>query len=88
MPTQGQDKWRNKYLDLIDESERAQKRFQERIDTLRRGLLQFSLEREIAFNWVLILISSIIIVFFLILCGLWIFCIIQIFFTRIRKLRK
>ena len=39
--------------------------------------LAFSLEREIATNWIFILITSIIIVFFLILVGLCIFCLIQ-----------
>ncbi|CAF1385753.1 unnamed protein product [Adineta steineri] len=34
-------------------------------------------KREIAFNWIFILIASIIVVFFLILCGLCIFCLIQ-----------
>ncbi len=36
-----------------------------------------SSEREVAFNWIFILIASIIIVFFLILCGLCIFCLLQ-----------
>jgi diguanylate cyclase len=40
------DKWRGKYLDLLDEQERAQKRYQDSVDVLRRGLLQFSLELE------------------------------------------
>jgi len=37
----------------------------------------FCLERDVSFNWIFILIASIIIVFFLILCGLCIFCLIQ-----------
>ena len=35
------------------------------------------LEREVSFNWIFILIASILVVFFLILCGLCLFCLIQ-----------
>ncbi|UJR23196.1 hypothetical protein I4U23_026215 [Adineta vaga] len=35
------------------------------------------MKREVAFNWIFILIASIIIVFFLILCALCIFCFVQ-----------
>lgn len=40
-------------------------------------ILFFSLEREVSFNWIFILIAAIIIVFFVILCGLCVFCLIQ-----------
>ncbi len=40
------DKWRNKYLDLLDEQDRSEKRFEDRLETLRRGLVQFTLELE------------------------------------------
>ena len=46
MGTKSTDKWRSKYLDVLDEQDREKKRSQDRIDLLRRGLLQFSIELE------------------------------------------
>ena len=42
-----------------------------------RALCNDDLEREVSFNWIFILIASILVVFFLILCGLCIFCFVQ-----------
>lgn len=48
----------------------------ESIITYREFVLSCS-EREVSFNWIFILIAAIIIVFFIILCGLCIFCLMQ-----------
>ena len=48
----------------------------ESVITYREFVLPSS-EREVSFNWIFILIASIIIVFFVILCGLCIFCLVQ-----------
>ena len=40
------NRWKNKYLDLIDDHEKLQKRFEDQTDGLRRSLVRLSLISE------------------------------------------